>query len=84
MGGKVFVGKQNDKEVDFVVQKANNEREYYQVAYTVNYEKTFEREISSLRIIKDSYPKFLLTLDYDYAVIDGIQKINAIDWLFGK
>ena len=27
-GGKVFVGKNNEKEVDFIVQKANNEREY--------------------------------------------------------
>lgn len=83
-GGKVFVGKQKDKEVDFVVQKANNEREYYQVAYTVNDGKTFEREISSLRSIKDNYPKYLLTLDYDNAVIEGIQKKNTIDWLLGK
>jgi predicted AAA+ superfamily ATPase len=83
-GGKVFVGKQKDKEVDFVVQKANNEREYYQVAYTINDEKTFEREISSLKNIKDNYPKYLLTLDYDNAVIEGIQKKNVIDWLLGK
>lgn len=83
-GGKVFVGKQNDKEVDFVVQKANNEREYYQVAYSINDEKTLEREFSSLRIIKDNYPKYLLTLDYDTAVIDGIHKINVIDWLLDE
>jgi predicted AAA+ superfamily ATPase len=83
-GGKVFVGKNKDKEVDFIVQKANNEREYYQVAYTVNDEKTFEREISSFRNIKDNYPKFLLTLDYDNIVIDGIQKENVIDWLLEK
>jgi len=80
-GGKVFVGKNNDKEVDFIVQKANNEREYYQVAYTVNDEKTFEREISSLRNIKDNHPKYLLTFDYDNAIIEGIQKKNIIDWL---
>jgi len=80
-GGKVFVGKIKDKEVDFIVQKANNEREYYQVAYTVNDEKLFEREISSLKNIKDNYPKYLLTLDYDNVIIEGIQKINVIDWL---
>jgi predicted AAA+ superfamily ATPase len=80
-GGKVFIGKNNDKEVDFIVQKAGNEREYYQVAYTVNDEKTFEREVSSFRTIRDSYPKYLLTLDYDNAVIEGIQKKNIIDWL---
>ncbi|MDR2651523.1 MAG: DUF4143 domain-containing protein, partial [Prevotellaceae bacterium] len=83
-GGEVFVGKNNDKEVDFIVQKPNNGREYYQVAYTVNDEKTFNREFSSLRAIRDSYPKFVLTLDYDNAIIDGIQKVNVIDWLLNN
>ncbi|GHT13245.1 ATPase [Bacteroidia bacterium] len=80
-GGEVFVGKNKDKEIDFMVQKPNNEREYYQVAYTVSDEKTFEREFSSLRTLRDNYPKYVLTLDYDNAVIEGIQKINVIDWL---
>jgi predicted AAA+ superfamily ATPase len=66
------------------VQKANNEREYYQVSYTVNDEKTFEREFSSLRTIRDSYPKYLLTLDYDNAIIEGIKRMNVIDWLLCK
>lgn len=80
-GGKVYVGKHNDKEIDFVVQKPNNIREYYQVAFTVNDEKTFKREVSSFKGIKDNYPKYLLTLDYDNTNIDGIEKINVIDWL---
>ena len=80
-GGKVYVGKHNDKEIDFVVQKPNNEREYYQVAFTVNDEKTFMREISAFKNIKDNYPKYLLTLDYDNSNIDGIQKLNVVDWL---
>ena len=80
-GGKIYVGKNNDKEIDFVVQKPNNDREYYQVAFTVNDEKTFEREISSLRNMHDNYPKYLLTLDFDNSNIEGIQKINVIDWL---
>jgi hypothetical protein len=82
-GGKIYAGKNNDKEIDFVVQKPNNEREYYQIAFTVNDEKTFEREISSFRNIRDNYPKFLLTLDFDKASIEGIQKVNVIDWLLG-
>jgi predicted AAA+ superfamily ATPase len=80
-GGKVFVGKNRDREVDFIVRKANNECAYYQVAYTVNDEKVLERELSSLRTLRDSYPKYLLTLDYDNSVIEGIQKKNIIDWL---
>jgi predicted AAA+ superfamily ATPase len=80
-GGKVYVGKHYDKEIDFVVQKSNNEREYYQVAFTVNDEKTFAREVSAFKNIKDNYPKYLLTLDFDNTNIDGIQKINVVDWL---
>jgi len=83
-GGKVYVGKNNENEIDFVVQKPNNEREYYQVAYTINDEKIYKREISAISYIKDNYPKFLLTLDFDNININGIQKINVIDWLLSK
>ncbi|MBS9773774.1 MAG: ATP-binding protein [Tenacibaculum sp.] len=80
-GGKVYVGKYKDREIDFVVQKPNNQIEYYQVAFTVNSEKTFKREISAFDNIKDSYPKYLLTLDYDTNNINGVKKVNVIDWL---
>lgn len=83
-GGKVYAGKNNDKEIDFIVQKPNNELAYYQVALTVNDEKTFEREISAFRNIRDHHPKYLLTLDFDNINIEGIQKINVIDWLVNK
>lgn len=80
-GGEVYVGKSEDNEVDFVVKKYDGQLEYYQVAYTVNDEKTLERELSSLRKIRDNYPKYLLTTDFDNSIIDGIKKINLIDWL---
>lgn len=80
-GGEVYAGKSTQGEVDFVVLKHNGQREYYQVAYTVNDEKTLKREISSLLSRQDAYPKYLLTLDYDDTIIDGIQKRNIIAWL---
>ena len=80
-GGEVYAGRSQKGEVDFVVKKPSGVTEYYQVAYTVNDEKTLKRELSSLREIKDSYPKYLLTVDFDNANIDGIQKINVVDWL---
>jgi predicted AAA+ superfamily ATPase len=80
-GGKVYVGKNNEKEIDFIVQKANNEYEYYQVAYTVSDEKTLARELAAFQNIRDGYPKYLLTMDFDTTNINGIQKINVIDWL---
>jgi hypothetical protein len=39
------------------------------------------REISALINIKDNYPKYLLILDFDNANINGIQKLNLVDWL---
>ena len=27
------------------------------------------------------FPQYILTMDFDNANIDGIQKINVIDWL---
>lgn len=83
-GGEVFAGQTDIGEVDFVVMKSNGAREYYQVAYTVNDEKTLKRELSSLNKIRDSYPKYLLTTDFDTSNIGGIQRLNVIDWLLEK
>lgn len=80
-GGTVYAGRTEHGEVDFVVQQPDGTRAYYQVAYTANDEKTLKRELSSLRNIRDSYPKYLLTLDYDVSNIDGIQRLNVIDWM---
>lgn len=80
-GGEVFAGRSDKGEVDFVVKKYDGRMEYYQVAYRVDDEKTLNREISSLKCIRDANPKYLLSLDFDEGVIDGVQKINVIDWL---
>lgn len=80
-GGEVFAGRSDKGEVDFVVKKHDGRMEYYQVAYRVDDEKTLNREISSLKCIRDANPKYLLSLDFDESVVDGVQKINVIDWL---
>lgn len=80
-GGEVLAGQTDNGEVDFVVMKSGGDREYYQVAYTVNDGKTLKRELSSLEKIRDSYPKYLLTTDFDTTNYGGIQKLNVIDWL---
>ena len=83
-GGEVFTGKNREKEIDFVVQKSNNEREYYQVAYIASSEQTMNREIHVFRNINDNYPKYLLTLDFDNSSINGIRRVNVIEWLLGQ
>ncbi len=81
----VYVGQFGDKEVDFVV--LNGEKvEYYQVALTVLDENTLKRELEPLKKIKDSYPKYLITLD-EIGVntnYDGIKVLNGLDWLVNK
>ena len=82
-GYDVYVGKVDEFEVDFVAQNGKGTT-YFQVALSVRDEKTLERELHSLRAIKDHYPKILLTMDDDPEVhYDGIRRINARDWLLG-
>lgn len=77
----VNVGKIKDLEVDFVV-KNEKEIEYYQVATSLYDEKTKEREIKSLKSIKDNFKKTILTLDdYGLGVVDGINIVNLRKWL---
>lgn len=80
-GYKVYIGKVEELEVDFVAQNGEG-IEYYQVAFTVRDEKTLQRELTPLKKINDNYPKYIINLDDDLdADYEGIRKINAIDWL---
>ena len=82
---KVYVGQFGDKEVDFVVLNGKKV-EYYQVALTVLDENTLKRELEPLKKIKDSYPKYLITLD-EIGVntnYDGIKVLNGLEWLVNK
>ena len=80
-GYKVFVGKVDDVEIDFVAQNYEGNL-YIQVSATVRDKSTLERELKPLQIVKDNYPKLLLTLDDDPSVdFDGIKQINVLEWL---
>ena len=83
-GYKVYTGKVDDLEIDFVAENVKG-LEYYQVALTTRDEKTLERELKSLQKTGDYYPKYILTMDNDLdADYNGIKKINVIDWLLEK
>lgn len=80
-GYRVYVGKVDDLEVDFVAESRDGLK-YFQVALTVREEKVLQRELRSLQKTGDHYPKYLLTLDMDLeSDYDGITKINVVDWL---
>lgn len=82
-GYEIYIGKYDDEEVDFVI-KNNDGIKYIQVALSVRNEDTLKRELTSLKNIKDNYPKYLITLDYDTNDFDGIKQISAIDFLTGR
>ena len=80
-GYKVYVGKVDNLEVDFVAQNQDGIK-YFQVALSVRDKSVLERELKSLEKTGDHYPKYLLTLDMDLeADYNGIVKKNVIDWL---
>ncbi len=83
-GYKVYTGKVDDLEIDFVAENKNG-LEYYQVSLTTRDEETLERELKPLQKTGDFYPKYLLTMDRDLdADYNGIRKINIIDWLLNN
>jgi predicted AAA+ superfamily ATPase len=81
---RVYVGKVDNTEIDFVAN-GDNKLSYYQVAATVLDENVLERELRPLRKPPDNYPKYLLTLDDALVGEDfsGIQRLNLIEWLLG-
>lgn len=83
-GYRVYVGKVDNLEVDFVAMDENGIK-YFQVAATVREKSTLERELKPLQKIADHYPKCIMTLDMDPpADYEGIRRINALDYLLGR
>ena len=83
-GYEVNVGKMGQAEVDFVAKK-DNVISYYQVTASLTEQTTFEREIRPLKKINDNYPKKILTLDrFTLGNYEGIEVLNAVDWLLGE
>ena len=78
----VYIGYFTNAEIDFVAIK-NGEMEYYQVCLSLLNEEVLKREVKSLKMINDNYPKYIISMDKvgtNYN-IDGIKHINLIDWL---
>ncbi|MCL2480908.1 MAG: ATP-binding protein [Spirochaetaceae bacterium] len=80
-GYKIYIGKIDNKEIDFVTEGIEG-IEYYQVADTVADGATLERELAPLNAVKDHNPKFLLTRDFHAKTShNGIKQLNVFDWL---
>lgn len=81
----VYIGKADDKEIDFVAITPGGDTEYIQVAWTAKDEKTLERELAPFEIMRDYNKRTLITMDVEpQSSFNGIKKVNAIDWLLEK
>jgi len=77
---QVNVGILRDKEIDFVSTK-NKKTIFTQVAFSIETEKTFQREWNNLVSLKNNHPKAIVTMDeLPYSEKDGIEFVPA--WEF--
>ena len=61
-GYKVTVGRNGEKDIDFVSTK-NGEKLYVQVCYLLADDKTVEREFGAYKGVSDNFPKYVVSLD---------------------
>lgn len=81
-GYDVTIGKNDSLEIDFIATNAND-KQYYQVTYTMLDDNVKKREIGVLKNIKDNYEKTVITMDKMYNNIseEGIKIKYLIDFL---
>ena len=77
---KVYVGKKGDLEIDFIAEK-QGKKIYVQVAYLLANEETIRREFSVYNSVKDSYPKYVVSMDELDFSQNGIIHKNIKDFL---
>ena len=79
-GYKVTVGRNGDKEIDFVCNK-RGEKLYVQVSYLLAAEETIAREFGAYDNIRDNFPKYVVSLDEFDMSRNGIKHRNIRDFL---
>lgn len=80
-GFKVYVGKLDSSEIDFVAQQ-RAKKIYIQVAYKLENEQVVKREFGNLLNINDQYPKYVVTMDEFWKdSIEGVQHLYITDFL---
>ena len=79
-GYEIYVGKFDDREVDFIVIDGENTK-YIQVTYLLVEETTIEREFSVLEAIGDNFSKMVISMDQVNRSRNGIAHKNIIDFL---
>jgi hypothetical protein len=80
-GYTVYIGKLDTREVDFIAEQPHHKL-YVQVAFKLESEETVQREFAPLLAIRDSYPKFVVTMDSHFQdTIEGVRHIGLYQFL---
>ena len=79
-GFDVTVGRNGNKEIDFVCNK-QDEKIYVQVTYLLVSQETIDREFGAYDHIKDNFPKYVVSLDEFNMSQNGIKHRNIRDFL---
>lgn len=83
-GYDTYIGKYNNREVDFVGVQGN-EKIYVQVTYRMESDATVEREFAPLLSIGDNYPKFVVSMDDVWQDnIEGVKHRHIADFLIDR
>ena len=78
-GYQVYIGKLKNKEIDFIAEK-QGEKIYLQVAYSLADPQVFAREFGNLREIKDSFPKYVISMDPIQMGTDEFGIVHQLAW----
>ena len=81
---KIWTGTLRNAEIDFTVKNRNGEIQYYQVSWTISNPETERREFTPLKMVKDNYPKFLLSTESFPHSRSGIIYKNVFEWLLER
>ena len=82
-GYEITIGCIGDYEIDFVCKKMG-EKIYVQVTRELSNEDTIEREFRPLLLVKDNYPKYVISTDEFDMSRDGIKHMNILDFLIDE
>jgi len=83
-GYQVYIGKLDNKEIDFIAEK-QGDKVYLQVTYKLESDQTIEREFSPLLAVEDQYPKYVVTMDDFWKdTINGVKHLYITDFLLSE
>ena len=78
----VSVGRIGKFECDFIIRDTAMNYAYIQTSYTIlSSRETEDREYRPLEMIKDNYPKYVITTDFLMQRRNGIQHVNLMDFI---